>query len=197
MTSQPPQDEVEEVARAICGPNCDAPTCSCQPTELAKQICWQTELDRAHVAIATIDRLRRATPAEGKDNSVAAGAAPLLDNLRLSPAWRWHVEYDNGYVVLDQEGDLVAIGMATVEQTNAIAAAPDMLLALKAMAEEWVNYMTINNLGDPWAKHNMRLAAHAIKKAEGRDEAAEPLRSESKAGEPVPLPAPPKDETHG
>ncbi len=77
MTSQPPQDEVEEVARAICGPNCDAPTCSCQPTELAKQICWQTELDRAHVAIATLDRLRSAAPAAGKDMGVAAGAAPI------------------------------------------------------------------------------------------------------------------------
>lgn len=50
-----------------------------------------------------------------------------------------------------------------------ISAAPDMLLALKAMTEEWVDYMTINNLaGDPWAKHNMRLAKLAIEKAEGR-----------------------------
>jgi hypothetical protein len=50
-----------------------------------------------------------------------------------------------------------------------IAAAPDMLLALKAMTEEWVDYMTTNNIpGDPWAKHNMRLAKLAIEKAEGR-----------------------------
>ncbi len=53
------------------------------------------------------------------------------------------------------------------QEANArlIAAAPTMLEALKAMTEEWVDYMTINHLGDPWAKHNMKLARAAIAKA--------------------------------
>ena len=36
-------------------------------------------------------------------------------------------------------------------------------VALEAMTVEWVDYMTINNLGDPWAKHNMKLARAALK----------------------------------
>lgn len=51
-----------------------------------------------------------------------------------------------------------------------IAAAPLLLEALKAMTEEWVDYMTINHLGDPWAKHNMKLARAAIAAAEGGDQ---------------------------
>ena len=48
-----------------------------------------------------------------------------------------------------------------------IAAAPDLLEALEAMIEEWIDYATLNNLGDPGAKHNIKLARAAIAKAKG------------------------------
>ena len=48
-----------------------------------------------------------------------------------------------------------------------IAAAPDLLLALKCMEEEISDYMRINNLGDPGEKHNIRIARAAIARAEG------------------------------
>lgn len=48
-----------------------------------------------------------------------------------------------------------------------IAAAPDLLLALKCMEEEMSDYMRINNLGDPGEKHNIRLARAAIERATG------------------------------
>lgn len=35
---------------------------------------------------------------------------------------------------------------------------------LQQMAEEWVDYMTINHLGDPWAKHNMKRARGVLLK---------------------------------
>jgi hypothetical protein len=75
MTSQPPQDEVEEVARAM----------EAVPDQPELDL-HQTALVLARAAIAAIDRLRSAAPAEGKDNSVAAGAAPL--DLYAGP-WRW------------------------------------------------------------------------------------------------------------
>lgn len=46
-------------------------------------------------------------------------------------------------------------------------AAPELLEALEAMVEEWVDYTTVNNLGDPYAKHNMKLAQAALAKARG------------------------------
>lgn len=47
-----------------------------------------------------------------------------------------------------------------------IAAAPDLLLAVKCLCEEMADYMAINNLGDPNEKHNYRLGMAAIAKAE-------------------------------
>lgn len=47
-----------------------------------------------------------------------------------------------------------------------IAAAPDLLLAVKCLCEEMVDYMTINKLGDPNEQHNYRLGMAAIAKAE-------------------------------
>jgi hypothetical protein len=45
-------------------------------------------------------------------------------------------------------------------------AAPDLLEALKGLVEEVCDYATINKLGDPEQKHNVKLARAAIAKAE-------------------------------
>jgi hypothetical protein len=58
------------------------------------------------------------------------------------------------------------------QQTEAnvrlIAASPDLLLALKEMADDMAEYMTLNKLGDPTTKHVYRMAQAAITKAEGK-----------------------------
>jgi hypothetical protein len=46
------------------------------------------------------------------------------------------------------------------------ASAPDLLEALKGLVEEVCDYATINKLGDPEQKHNVKLARAAIAKAE-------------------------------
>jgi hypothetical protein len=48
-----------------------------------------------------------------------------------------------------------------------IAAAPALFEALKAMVDAEVDYMMINNLGDPEQQHNVKRARAAIAKAEG------------------------------
>lgn len=58
-------------------------------------------------------------------------------------------------------------GRDTLTQTaNLMAAASDLLLAVKCLCEEMADYMTINKLGDPNEKHNYRLGMAAIAKAE-------------------------------
>ena len=51
---------------------------------------------------------------------------------------------------------------------NADLRASALLEALKALTEEVCDYARINNLGDPEAKHNVKLARAAIAFAEGR-----------------------------
>lgn len=53
------------------------------------------------------------------------------------------------------------------EPANArlIAAAPELLEALIALRDETIDYMTINNLGDPNGQHNIQRANAAITKA--------------------------------
>ena len=48
-----------------------------------------------------------------------------------------------------------------------IAAAPELLEALKIMVEQECNYMLINNLGNPEEQHGVIISREAIKKAEG------------------------------
>ena len=50
---------------------------------------------------------------------------------------------------------------------NLVAAAPEMYAALEALVIETVDYMQINNLGDPEQKHNIKLARKALSKARG------------------------------
>jgi hypothetical protein len=54
-----------------------------------------------------------------------------------------------------------------VAEANArlIAAAPELLEALQAMVDAEVDYMTINNLGDPEQQHNVKWARAIIAKA--------------------------------
>lgn len=68
MTSQPPQDEVEEVARAICREDGRA-TCAFDDERAEIARCTISDcsmMAAARAAIATIDRLRSAAPAAGK-----------------------------------------------------------------------------------------------------------------------------------
>lgn len=63
-------------------------------------------------------------------------------------------------------------GRPNSEDASLIAAAPDLLAALKAMVVEYCDYTIINNLGDPETQHNIKLARAAIAKAEGAHVAA-------------------------
>ncbi len=47
-----------------------------------------------------------------------------------------------------------------------IAAAPELLEALKLLHDETADYVRVNNLGDPWHNQSMKLARAAIAKAE-------------------------------
>lgn len=116
---------------------------------------------------------------EQKSNSVLSGRDARSDERHTPAPWthyddsapsRYHPQHK-----IQSRGKSIATvyctrGDEATDAANArlIAAAPDLLLALKAMTEEWVDYMTINHLGDPWAKHNMKLARAAIAKAEER-----------------------------
>ena len=78
-----------------------------------------------------------------------------------SPTW---VEDGNGCCLAktgygDDEGDRA--------NARLIAAAPDMLAALRALHDNIAEYAKINNLGG-FDNHDMRQARAAIAKAEGR-----------------------------
>lgn len=64
-----------------------------------------------------------------------------------------------------------AKGEPTYERAEAnarlIAAAPELLEVLKAYVAWEVEYMTINNLGDPEKQHNVKWARAVIAKATG------------------------------
>lgn len=66
-------------------------------------------------------------------------------------------------------GRIAAINphMAAIHDGRLIAAAPDLLLAVRCLCEEMADYMAINKLGDPTGKHNYRLGVAAIAKATG------------------------------
>jgi len=53
------------------------------------------------------------------------------------------------------------------DRARLIAAAPDLLEVVKSFVAETVEYMTINNLGDPEIQHNVKWARQVIAKAEG------------------------------
>ena len=78
------------------------------------------------------------------------------------------------YIFDERDRDVVTVYGGGVEskskKANArlIAAAPELMDVLKAMVDEIVDYMTLNNLGDPEQKHNIKWARSIIAKAEGR-----------------------------
>lgn len=75
MTSPDAKDDVvERVARAICGPRCDAPKCSCQPTKDTKALCWKMSVELARRAIRAMpggapDALNH-HPSEGREGGM-------------------------------------------------------------------------------------------------------------------------------
>lgn len=60
--------------------------------------------------------------------------------------------------------DIVGIDSA---DATLIAAAPELLEALEAMLSSEIDYMELNNLGNPALQHNVKLARLAIAKAKG------------------------------
>lgn len=45
---------IEQIARAICGPDCDMPTCSCQPLAEGKAICRHMSMTEAKRALPLV-----------------------------------------------------------------------------------------------------------------------------------------------
>jgi hypothetical protein len=86
----------------------------------------------------------------------------------------WGEDYDVSYYV--QCCGCAAIGTEAAERDAAIAAwnrrrleqaAPELLELVKAFVTAEVDYMTLNNLGDPEQQHNVKWARAVIAKVEG------------------------------
>jgi hypothetical protein len=107
------------------------------------------------------------------DDSSTAGAVSARTGSGEGLATPWRAEYDGGYVVLDAEGDLVAIGMATAAQTHVIAAAPDLLAALEAMIDGVMRADAETVRATPWmarmTRNKLDAARAAVAKAKGAD----------------------------
>jgi hypothetical protein len=73
--------------------------------------------------------------------------------------------------IFDSRGSVIAEAVRDKATARVVAAAPDMLGALKDLHADCVEYARINNLhnsdGSPATHHAMRRAAAAIAKAEG------------------------------
>jgi hypothetical protein len=54
------------------------------------------------------------------------------------------------------------------DNAQLIAAAPDLLMALKLLHDNTADYIRINNLGDPHQNQDMQMARAAIAKAEAQ-----------------------------
>lgn len=80
--------------------------------------------------------------------------------------------------ITTQDGTVIALVVASgdayfdedrvSDNARLIAAAPDLLEALKKLLEEKDDYMRRNNLGDPMKESVSKIARAAIAKAEGR-----------------------------
>lgn len=85
------------------------------------------------------------------------------------------VEDDEGFLNLhtrDEGGEINSYIGTVDDEANArlIAAAPELLEALQIMVDHEVNYMTLNNLGDPEEQHGVSVSRAAIAKAKGESQ---------------------------
>jgi hypothetical protein len=113
--------------------------------------------------------------------SAATAASPAAGH--TAGPWFWAVDRNDqptslrqsgsGDCVINAQADISNYGLSvdpwmdvSEQDARLIAAAPDLLEALKAITEEVCDYARINNLGDPELKHNVRLARAALSKAE-------------------------------
>jgi len=92
----------------------------------------------------------------------------------------WTVSYETDITGIENDPDNDCFGIVDVahvylrevpgrHEANArlIAAAPDLLAALVVLVEEKVDYMRLNNLGDPEREYATKQARAAIAKATG------------------------------
>ena len=87
-------------------------------------------------------------------------------HIRTLENFGWNVVfYPNGDTL-----DIVRIAKAS-DEANArlICAAPELMEVVKAFVAETVDYMMLNNLGDPEQQHNVKWARQVIAKAEASD----------------------------
>jgi hypothetical protein len=85
------------------------------------------------------------------------------------PPWAFHdrlcVLGSDSNVVCECPNNMLGYSEQWKADARIIAAAPDLLEALGALVEEVCDYATTNNLGDPEAKRNIKLARAALAKA--------------------------------
>src|ERR1700722_15998332 len=81
----------------------------------------------------------------------------------------WRVQTEDGRLEIRANQGPLEVCPARVfggpSDGKLIAAAPDLLLAVKCLCEEMADYMRLNSLGDPNKKHNYRLGMAALAKA--------------------------------
>lgn len=80
---------------------------------------------------------------------------------------------DEIVIVLGDSGQITIETENAVDDAHLIAAAPELLEVLKAYVAWEVEYMTINNLGNPENQHNVKWARKVIAKAEPTEEREE------------------------
>lgn len=71
----------------------------------------------------------------------------------------------DGTVYSEYSSDPATIEISSPEDARLIAAAPELLEVLQSFVQQEVEYMTINNLGDPEKQHNVKWARAVIAKA--------------------------------
>ena len=79
---------------------------------------------------------------------------------------RW-IEAKNGSEIIAHVYHIGKPGIIADANARLIAAAPELLEALKMLHDENKDYMKINHLGDPYHNQSMRMALAAIAKATG------------------------------
>lgn len=71
-------------------------------------------------------------------------------------------------IVAGREGYKLVAEFTTDDDAHLIAAAPDLLEALRALYQETADYIRLNHLGDEHHNRSMQMARDALAKVEGK-----------------------------